>query len=496
MDSSSAEQPASTSRTIGNAGIYALGNILRYLTSFIMLPVYTRHLTPADYGVLELLTMVIDLAGIILGMRLGEAIYRYYNEGRTAPEKNAVMSTALLLAVVVTGTGATFLYNFAPAISHVTFGSGEHSRHVQMFSLILLLQSLAEMPLLLIRAQQRPWLFVAFSLLKLMLQVSFNIYFVVYRGLGIDGVIYSGILTSAIYTPLLIVYALYHTGFRPNAALARSLVAFSLPLALADVGAFYLTFGDRYFLRVFSSLSEIGTYALAYKFGFLLLYFTWGPFQSAWDAHKYTVHGLAEARQVYRRNFLIISFLMIFLGLCMSVFISDLLRLMSAPAFWSAANIVPVIVVAYIVQGWTFYSNFGVLITGKTSQIAYGSLVAALVITIGYFSLIPAFGAMGAACATLIAFTARLIWVHERARREYDMMLPWGKAGAMLALACVAYGISTMGPTGTILGLFWRSAVILLYLASFLWFPFLAESQKQMLLVVARNPRKLAEILG
>ena len=67
-------------KLISHGTVYFIGNILRYAISFVMLPIYTRFLTPADYGILELLSMVIDFSGIIFGLRVGQAIFRFYLE--------------------------------------------------------------------------------------------------------------------------------------------------------------------------------------------------------------------------------------------------------------------------------------------------------------------------------------------------------------------------------------------------------------------------------
>ena len=62
---------SSTTKSLaGHTSVYMFGEILRRSVSLIMLPIYTRYLTPADYGVIELLTMLIDIATIVFGARI------------------------------------------------------------------------------------------------------------------------------------------------------------------------------------------------------------------------------------------------------------------------------------------------------------------------------------------------------------------------------------------------------------------------------------------
>lgn len=484
--------------TVSHAGIYALGNIIRYMASFLMLPVYTRYLSPADYGILELLSMVTDLAGIVFGMRIGEAILRNYAERETTQQKNSVITTSMALHALTFGVGVVGLLAAAQPISVLVFGSSEFTDYVRMFAVILLLQALSEVPLVFIRARQKPWLFVRLSVLKLLLQLGFNIYFVVFQGLRIEGVIYGTLLSSGIYTVLLVVLTIRVTGLvRPDVSLGQRMFGFSLPLMLADIGSFYLTFGDRYFLRVFSDFSEIGIYALAYKFGFLLVYLVGVPFSNVWDTQKYHIQKKPDARQIFQRTFLMFSFVIIFVGLGISLFVGDVLKLMSAPEFWAASRIVPVIIVAYIVHMWFFYCSFGIFLSGNTSQITYAAIAASLAITAAYFLLIPPFGGMGAALATLFAFLVRLVWVDVTARKHYDMNLPWGKVISILGVAVSVFFVgNAWSPEQWILSLLWKGALCLMYLGLFLIVPIFTDRQKKALWALVRNPARAGEMIG
>jgi O-antigen/teichoic acid export membrane protein len=83
-------------KTAKHSAINAVGMMLRRITGLVMLPIYTRYLNPADYGAVELLTMAIELAGILIRMRISQAMFRYYILTETEEEKHVVVSTVLL----------------------------------------------------------------------------------------------------------------------------------------------------------------------------------------------------------------------------------------------------------------------------------------------------------------------------------------------------------------------------------------------------------------
>src|SRR2546429_9626039 len=81
---------------IGKHGlVYGGGIILSKAVAFIMLPVYTHYLTPADYGLLQLVDMVLEVASIVAGSRPGAGIFRYYHKANTPGKRPAGLSTAL-----------------------------------------------------------------------------------------------------------------------------------------------------------------------------------------------------------------------------------------------------------------------------------------------------------------------------------------------------------------------------------------------------------------
>src|SRR6476619_3608191 len=82
---------------VQKSSIYAVGNMLRGLASFIMLPVYTRYLMPRDYGVIELISVALDLTLLLLGARVAVGIFKFYSDAETEIDKNKVIATALAL---------------------------------------------------------------------------------------------------------------------------------------------------------------------------------------------------------------------------------------------------------------------------------------------------------------------------------------------------------------------------------------------------------------
>lgn len=449
-------------KIVSHGSAYLAGNILRYSVSFVMLPIYTRALTPADYGTIELLSMVIDFAGIIFGLRIGEAIFRFYLMPEDHKSKEQIIPTALVLTIFLNILGFAFLCGMSGFLSNAIFGGSEQQNLMILFSLSLLFQPVTEIPMIYIRAQQRPWLFVSFSSFKLFLQLSFNIYLVVLLGLGVKGVVLSAVFSGGIMSLLLGGYCLGKTGIYFSLHLAKRLALFSYPMILSSLISFYITFGDRYFLNLYGSLTDVGIYALGYKFGFLLTFIATGPFFSIWDSERYNVLKSPNAKETFQQVFIFFTVFSALIVVLLSVFSKNILMIMANREFWSASQIVPIILIAYFFQGWTGFCNIGILIEKKTMIITKSVMIVSVVITVLYLLLIPKFGAMGAAWATLIAFVLRFFYIHRHAARLYNMELPWGKVMRLFPPCFAAILISHFGPADLLQSLLLNIAVMLL----------------------------------
>ena len=101
--------------------IYGVGVILSRAVGFLMLPVYTRFLSPGDYGVLTLLQMTTDVTAILLSAGTTAGVLRFYFKATTDRGRHAVIDTALTLLAVLNGIGAALLVVGAPTIAAVVF---------------------------------------------------------------------------------------------------------------------------------------------------------------------------------------------------------------------------------------------------------------------------------------------------------------------------------------------------------------------------------------
>ena len=435
--------------------IYGAGIVASKLASFIMLPVYTRYLTPADYGVLELLSMTIDVIGTVAGIGLSASIFKFYADFQPKGEEKQIISTAGIAALAIACVTAGLGLLFSPMLSRAVFdhGIGSDPLYFRLFFLIYLVQTAEMVPLLLLRARHESVAFVAASVGKLVAMLTMNIIFVVVLRMGVLGVLISNLAVSAVSATALTSYAIWRTGPHFSRQKFMMMARFGYPMVFWLLSNFVLVFSDRYFLNHYSGPAVVGIYSLAYKFAFVLTAFAFTPFQMVWEPQRFALARGERASEIYARVFTYLNVALGGMALVMALYVMDLLRVMAAPAFLPAYRLVPLILAAQVIYHWTAFCNVGLFLRDKTRVLARLSVVAVVAVLALNILLIPRFGVWGAAVATLGGYGVRFLAVFIPAQRAFRVHYDWRTVGRLYLIlgaalaARLSVGLMTIAPS-------------------------------------------------
>jgi O-antigen/teichoic acid export membrane protein len=420
-----------------HAGIYAIGNVVRQLAGFVMLPIYTRYLSPADYGAVGLLALALALLEPFFGARLTQAIPRFYFLEQGEKTRQAVIVSALCLTASVSAITAALIWMFSGPASEVLFGTREYALATALFGLNILTQPIEYSGMTFIRMQQRSVLFLVVSLTKLAVQIGLNLYLVIYLDLGVVGVILSGVIASAAFGAGLTAYTLYYNRPRLDFGIAWKMLIFSWPLWFAGLAGLYTGSSSRFFLRIFGSLESVGLIELGARFASIISLLIWTPFSQHWDVVSYRLYAEKRAEKPFQAAFLIIGCLLLTSGLGISIFSEPVIDLMADAAFDGAAPTVPFLTLAFVFTSLAGFFSFGFLVTDHTRMVSYAQYFMAVVITIFFVLLIPPFREVGAALAQCLAAIATFIFIHKVSRSYFDpgiRLLPfWFGVGLCVA---------------------------------------------------------------
>ncbi|MGH8201340.1 MAG: oligosaccharide flippase family protein [Steroidobacteraceae bacterium] len=413
----------------GHAAIYAIGNIARRFVGFVMLPIYTRFLTPADYGVIGLLTFALALMEPLLGARLGWAVPKFYFDARDHRGRRTVIWGALILTGAASAVSVLVLVLFRNVAAEILFGNRKYALALGLFAISLLTQPIEQVGMTYLRLRERSGLFLTFSVSKLLLQLVLNLLLVVWWRGAVLGVVLSAVISSVLIAAGSSAYVAVHESPAFDWQVTKKMMQFCWPLWLSAIAGIYIGASGALFLRTFDTLSDVGRLQLALKFATTVGMLLWAPFLQHWEPMSFRYYKEVDGKRKFQVAFLSISALMFMGGVIVSIFAEPVIKVMAAKSFYAAVSVVPVLTFAAILDRLRTFFDFSFMITDRTKMRGAYQYATAVVITIAYVVLIPRFGLNGAAAAQCLTFVGTFIFVYILSRRYYDpeiSLLPVG----------------------------------------------------------------------
>lgn len=441
-----ADRPATILGEIATATrhsmVYGLGNIVAKAAGFLMLPFYTRYLSPSDYGVLEILDLSMSLFGMLLNMGMTSAVLRCYAVAKSAKEAQLVVSTGLIFTVITGALTAIVGLTFLHPVSIVLLGPDAPIIYLSLSFGSFILSYIVNLPRTYLRALEASGVFTVIDTGSVFVMLALNIYFIAVLKIGLLGILWSSFLVMAVQFVLLSIWTIRKVGLRFSPASLRQMVAFGVPLILSNLSMFALNFSDRFFLKSLRSLHVVGIYAVGYKVAFMLSYFIVLPFGLMWQSRMYLIAKRGDHELVFRQLFVFYSMVLIAGGLALSVLSPEIMRVMVGQEFSSAKEIIPIVTLGYIFYGLGEYLQTGLFLANRPRLIGLvGVGAACLDLTLNYI-LILHYGMYGAASATAISFLALSVAGYCFADQVHPMRLGVLRVCRGLLLACAVFFVS------------------------------------------------------
>ena len=448
---------------LGNTLIYGLGNYGVKIIGFLLIPLYTRYLSPSDYGVIALVAMYSQVMFVLMNLGQGFSLFRFYYDKDTEEARERVVAAAMWIVLLFALPLASIPILFSRPLAQAILGDSGLWYLMLIGTATVLCKVLLRMPFSLMRAGEQASRYATWSVVRNGLTTFLALALVAVFHLGATGVVLSQFLADFTMCLLLtgVTFRMLRAGFHWKDI--RKQLLFGLPLIPAGAAAFALDLLDRWFLKHYSSVGEVGIYSLGYRFGEILS-FVVTAFQLSWPQFVFSHRKQEDAPQLFAQMTSYWVALLFFLWLGLSVTAPELLRVMATPAYYGAAAVVPIIAFAQALDGLTFTVNVGVLLS-KKSYLRMAAVVAAAAVNVALnFLLIPRYGMVGAAWATLVGFLVQVTVALSLSLREYWIPYHWFRVGSAIGIAIAIYLASTqIGFESIILSVVLKALLLSLY---------------------------------
>jgi O-antigen/teichoic acid export membrane protein len=444
-------------RLLASGAAYQAASVISAALGALMLPVYTRALTPSDYGVAETLLTFLILASIPLRLGLGEAFVRFWFDDEDPERRRRVAKTTTGTVLVLTTVAALAGLAVAGPLSELLLD--ERDPVLLGFGLLgLWAFTNLEVAYALLRVEERRREYFTTSLVNVLVTVVLTFVLVVIFDAGARGYVAGNYVASA-----LVLLALWWRlrdrlgfGFGSVAPLLR----FGLPTVPADMAVFSLNVIDRAYLLQTQGKAAAGVYAVSVKLATAVIVAVRG-FQLAWAPLAYSIVDDDEARRFYAR---VTTWFVVMTGLVvagMALLGRWLVRLLTEPRYYEAEEALP-----WVALGWACYGLFHVfvVIAGRakiTRTQLPAALVGLVVNTVLLVLLVDPLGIAGAGIALGAAYLAMMVVLGVLTRRAFAVPFEGRRlVHAVVVLAGVAVAGDLLLPEAGVVGFVTRALAL------------------------------------
>lgn len=416
--------------------VYGIGDVISRISAFLLLPIYTRYFTPEQFGVLEIFYMAAAVISIFLGKEISHAMLRFYYEYPLQEDKNSLVSSSFILYALTASLLLGICSLFSLQFSFYIFDTYDYSKHFLYLFSWLFFSLVNEIGYSYLRAREKAITFVSVSFLELIIKLTACIYLIVYSDYGVLGVLIGNLL--GVITSFLILggYVFSGCGFRVEPSKLSDAIRYMLPLMVVGLTGTIIGQADRYFLNMYTSLALVGLYGLGMRFSTIIAFLVIQPFTKGYGPFRFSIMDQDNAKDIYARVTTYFCFILLWMSLGMIALAREVIQIMAMESYWSAYDVIPILLISVLGQGLYYMFQIGVYIKKNTKVLSYLFIVASIFNILCLWLLVPRYQIVGAAIAVAATHIIIAIGGLVLSNKVYPIEYEWNR----LLKSLVVYG--------------------------------------------------------
>ena len=437
--------------------IYGLPTIVGRLLNYLLVPIYTRTFSTAQYGTVNEMYAYVSFLLIVLTYGMETSLFNF---SRNNENKEKVYSTILLTIILTSSFFILGTWLFAQPIADL-INYPNHTEYIIYFGWILGLDAISSIAFAKLREQQKAGLFAGIKILNIAANIFFNLFFIVYcpkllaqnpqswllkfydPQVGV-GYVFVSNLISSIITILIQLPFILRVKFTFDFSQLKTILKYSSPLLLAGLAGMTNETIDRILLKYLlpenSALEQVGIYGACYKISLIMTIFI-QTFRFAAEPFFFSHSDKQDAKQVYARvmKYFVIICSIIFLGTMINL---SWIQGFIGKDFRSGLQVVPLLLMANFFLGVFFNLSIWYKLTNQTRYGAWLTIFGAVITLAGNFIFIPRFGYMACAYTTLVCYLLMMLVSYFIGNKHYHVNYDVKRIVAYIGLSLFLFAIS------------------------------------------------------
>ncbi|MEZ5173503.1 MAG: flippase [Bacteroidia bacterium] len=405
--------------------IYGIGKGLKKFIGFLLLPVYTRALSPEEFGILDTLASGVFLMIVFFNFGLNSAVSFYYFKPEEEKERGSILYTVFILRLLVV-IPSLILCLFAWPLSRLLFGSDEYASAILLSFIQIPFSMLLSEQEMVFRLKRNAWGYNIATLLKSVINIGCGVLLVVQFKMGVNGAQLATLL-STLAVVLFSYFSFTSKQYFPkfNINWAKEMFRFGFPLIWAGLAVWVYQLSDRFFLIHYKDLEEVGFYSIGSTFSQpigllnLAVQMSFGTlFYQMFNKEK--IEQKPESKAFMRRVlYLYLSIVSLFV-VAISMFSFEIVGFVTTKNYVPGIVAIPFLMVSLMFAQMVEVVPQGISISKKTWYYTWVTLAAASVNAGLNFLFIPWLGFLGAAITTLLSTMTYFTLADFLSRKSFD----------------------------------------------------------------------------
>lgn len=430
------------------AGLYIVADVLQKGLAFILIPLYTFFLTPADYGILSITTAFSGVLGIIYLQPFEAAFNRFYFDFKTEEEKRDYYGSAWIFLFFFVFILSLILDRIGSAHNTLGFQNISYKPYLQLaLWTVMITNTTILLPRALFRVKEKVWQFGVLNLSLAIVTSCLIIYFVAVKKEGVIGSLKGTLIGSLFLAAPCLVIIFKNINWRIHFSHIKNSLAFAVPLIPHLFSLWALNLSDRFILERYVSLKDIGIYGLGYQLASVLQIVAFSATNAISPFYYRTAANSRDAQIILPR---VATYYLLFLawgGIALNGLSSDILTLIAADkSFHEAYRVIPWVVCGFFARGFYFVFVMAVYYSKKLKLLSVITIIALCINVALNFIFIPRYGYVAAAVTTFLAFAVQAAIMYFYAQKCYPLQYETGRlfhlTVSFLAISIVLWYLS------------------------------------------------------
>lgn len=430
-------------RLVANFSLYSFAEMFTKGLGFILLPLYTRLLIPADYGILAIVGAIASILLPLITLGARGAIHRFFFQFDDNNKRREFYGALWLFLLLVPLFVLVFFEIIGGVLYKGTFFGVKYHPYISL-ALWTSYLSLATFTFLnlILRASEKVLLSALLTLSQFLASTFFTILIVFFWIKGAKGVLCGRACGTALIGIVSCFFILRYVKLNFSISHWRSALVYSAPLTTHFIARSLLDISDRFVLQQYTSFTEVGIYNVGYQIGAGVVLVSQAGYNVLLPLYgKLGSNSLGNNGKTYISRIVTYYVLVVTLTLLLIIlFTPEIVMIMAPPMYYNATVIIPWVALGFWFMSLCFLSH-GILshIIGDTRWIAIGTICMALM-NIGLnLAFVPIFGVIAAAITTAISYLSLLLFISFIANKQYALPYEFGRLLKIFFSASVTY---------------------------------------------------------